>query len=914
MRATLAAVLLVLLLAASCGSRTGSLLLSPADDSAGRQAGSSDDFEGWADWQLILENPGIAGIDYDPGAITVNYRSDASFELNGNFAPPPGHRAADKPNQMLRQDSRYEEITDNISGRFGMGIDQQVYGDGVLMASFRMPGLMDGEYVINSIRAEYAGQVLDVTYSRLIQACFSPNDRYYTFSTPDLGGQWGMQRIGVPAIWQHTLGDAQILVGVVDSGCLLSHEDIGAGVLDPRIAFPTAACDLVDGDNDITDSDGHGTAICAILAAETNNIHGLAAVLPAGRVLPLRVAGSSATSQAQIVAGCMLAAQLGCRIVNLSWAASSGSRQLSEMCASLDQRGVLLMAAAGNTGNSTPRYPASYLGACGVSACTPEDSLAADASFGSWTDLSAPGTGFSVPGISRSDSYLQDAAGSSLACALASGAAALLLAHDPQLGARDIRELLTASALPLEGAGAPRIDLSAALASLSFPKISLPAPDRLLQSDFLDLQPQVAGDPQRLDLWIDNVYKMSRNHAPWQLTADLRELVDGAHTLELRAMAAGGMDYSSAGFSFITSNVARQLPVGFGFETAVDEMYELDLGSFDAALAQSLTLAAALPGPAIYAPDGSLNWQQQTAAPWQGQHSLAIRLNAENREDSSLHALLSPAISLTGFAAPTLSLASHWSLPDAAGAMLISVDGGMSWVLPLEQSAKPASFTGIQQDWRQLRFDLSQFAGQQIRLLFLVQRPAGSQTPGQDWWLDGLSIATEFQASLPLIDEVQLGSPVVGALPGLSSLEVKLSGAQNVQSARYWLDVEPLGEEGGADVIASAILGSQLPASLSLAGLSGRNWHAVLRVDYVDAQGSHGPRINLPVWIFNQPGDANADGIVTEADFAMFAARLGQVAGDPGYDPFLDSNLDGVITELDAAAVGYNLSQGKAAD
>lgn len=905
MKAQLAVAILCSLIAASCGSRMEALV----SVEQGRQAGAVDEFEGWEAWQLILENPGLPGVDYDPHAITVNFSSDADFSQMGSFAPPPGHRAADKPNASLRQDARYESITDNISGRFGIGIEQQVYAHGLLMASFRMPDWMDGAYVITNIRSEYSAQVLDVTYSRLIQACFSPNDNFYTSSDSSTGGQWGLHRISVPEAWEFSRGDPGLLVGVVDSGCLLSHEDIGSAVLDPRLSFPAAACDLLDVDNDITDTDGHGTAISAVLAAQTDNIKGLAAVLPQGRVLPLRVASGNTGTHANIVAGCMLAAELGCRIVNLSWASPSGSRQLSQMADSLEQRGVLLMAAAGNTGGTAAQYPAAYSSACGISASTADDSLAGDASSGDWTDLSAPGTGFTVPGIAKPNSYLTDVSGSSLACALASGAAALLMSHDPELDPQEIRELFIASATPLLGPGAPRINLAAALQQHSFPRISLGGPQTLIQTDFLQLEPQLEGSPLRLDLWIDGQYRMSRLQAPWQLTADLRGLPDAVHVLELRAVAADNQSFSSAGFQFITSVQALQMPLSMGFEVP-GGLLGFDAGNYDSAMLAGLSQLAGFPEESPYAVDAGLLWKQSSKSVLAGQYSLAATWDGGSADRAGIHALISPNIVLGGFESPTLTVASRWQLPDAAGALLVSSDNGNSWILPPVQPGSVSLFDGQQAQWRNLHYDLSSWAGQQLRLLFLLQRPAMEAGVSQGWWLDELGIATEFQASQPVIDSVVLENAIVGTVAGLGKLNVKLSGAANVQSARYWLDCEPLGEEGGADIVANAILGAGLPASISLTGLADRNHNAVLRVDYFDAMGSHGPRFNLPVWIFNQPGDADGNGVVEELDLAEYLGKIGLKREEQGYHPFLDSNLDGMITELDAAAVAYNLGAG----
>src|SRR5690606_38508846 len=96
---------------------------------------------------------------------------------------------------------------------------------------------------------------------------------------------------------------------------------------------------------------------------------------------------------------------------------------------------------------------------CGVAASDVLDGLADGSSFGAWCELSAPGTGLSVPDIRRDNLYIDNAAGSSLSAALASGCLGLLWSIAPGLDPAALRSLAAGSAVPLAGGGPPRIDL-----------------------------------------------------------------------------------------------------------------------------------------------------------------------------------------------------------------------------------------------------------------------------------------------------------------------------------------------------------------------------------------------------------------------------------------------------------------------
>ncbi|MEZ5338045.1 MAG: S8 family serine peptidase [bacterium] len=909
MKALPAVAILMLLLCTACAGGPVASLQEPGVAGGQRNVLDSTEFEGWQAWQQILADPGIPGTDYDPHALTVNYRADADFQLSGSILPPPGQRAADRPNVLLRQDSRYEALTDHISGRFGIPIGQQVYAHGVLLASFRLPAAADGEALIAAIRAEYPGQVLDVTYSRLITADFSPDDTLYIFSDDNDGAQWDLYRCGFPEAWEQGFAEVPPLIGVVDSGCWLGHEDTAGAIANPFEQFPQASCDLLDGDRDITDMDGHGTAVCSLIGARTDNARGLAAALPGARVLPIRVGEEGLATHATVVAGCMLAAELGCRIVNLSWSSATPSRQLSQMADSLEVRGVQLVASAGNSGTSEPRWPAACGSVLGVAASDRTDSLADFSSSGDWCELSAPGYRIGVADLLRDNSYRHDASGSSLAAALVSSALGLLSTRLPAYDNAALRTLLVQSASPLSGGGPPRLDLTTALAVLETPRISLERPGSMEQQDFLTLRPELSGTVIAVELWLDGSYVMTRGQAPWEFTADLRALDPGLHTLELRVPLPDGSGHVADGFSFLRRAEAFAMPWSTGFEPgAARELHALDLSAYPQAMLADLAGFAGLTGTEQCADGGELlGWRSTSGAAWQGSGMLRTDWQPRDSGPGQLCALLSPPVRLSGHELPTLSLALRWQLEQARCVLLLSADGGRSWRIPDEVHGQPQSLSGDSQGWRQLGMDLSGLVDQEVQLLLLTQLDAGKQSAGQFIELDALGFGTLFQPSQPVVQGLLLEVEVVGAVPQRDSIEVRLEGALNVTSASYWLDCEPFNSLGPEDVLSEAILGAGLPAVLHLPPAQSGNRHAMLHADYRDSAGNSGPQLSLPLWIFDRRGDANADGIVSLADLAAYSGHYGARLGDALYEPFLDCDLDGVITELDSAAVGYAL-------
>jgi hypothetical protein len=88
------------------------------------------------------------------------------------------------------------------------------------------------------------------------------------------------------------------------------------------------------------------------------------------------------------------------------------------------------------------------------------------------------------------------------------------------------------------------------------------------------------------------------------------------------------------------------------------------------------------------------------------------------------------------------------------------------------------------------------------------------------------------------------------------------------------------------------------------------NQEATLQIRYYNSQDEEQDPVDIPLYIFNQRGDANLDGVVDDLDLDQFDGLLGITNEDPSYLPFLDSNLDGVIDGRDVAAVGYHYGAG----
>lgn len=268
----------------------------------------------------------------------------------------------------------------------------------------------------------------------------TPNDPFYS------AYQWHLPKVSAPTAWDTTTGSSTVTVAVVDSGVQANHPDLVGRVL--------PGYDFVNNDSDPSDDNGHGTAVAGVAAAKGNDGIGVAGAAWNVAILPVKVmAANGSGSHSAIANGINYSADRGARIINLSIGGTSSSRTLQSSVNYANNKGCILVAAAGNNASSTTVYPAAYSGVTAVSALTQADTLASFSSFGSFVDVSAPGEGITTSWVNGGYVTIS---GTSFSSPLVAGIAALALSVNPSLSNTAMASLLTSNADDL---GAPGADI-----------------------------------------------------------------------------------------------------------------------------------------------------------------------------------------------------------------------------------------------------------------------------------------------------------------------------------------------------------------------------------------------------------------------------------------------------------------------
>ncbi len=263
-----------------------------------------------------------------------------------------------------------------------------------------------------------------------------PNDALWV-------NQWSQPKTRTNRAWEVTSGAPTVKVAILDSGVDPAQPDLQGRLL--------AGYDFYNGDSSPADDYGHGTQVAGVAAAQSGNGIGVAGYCGACSILPVKITGSNGyASWSAMASGIAWATDRGARVINLSFAGSSGSTAVAEAIAYARSHGALVTASAGNYGASTPTYPAAYPGALAVASTGATDALESYSNYGSWVQLAAPGCNYGT-GRTTSSALFGNFCGTSSAAPALAGIAALAFSFAPTSTTTQIEAALESSATPVGG-------------------------------------------------------------------------------------------------------------------------------------------------------------------------------------------------------------------------------------------------------------------------------------------------------------------------------------------------------------------------------------------------------------------------------------------------------------------------------
>jgi len=261
-----------------------------------------------------------------------------------------------------------------------------------------------------------------------MQLVYSPND-------PDTASQYYLGLIRAYDAWDISKGDSVFTVGVTDTGTDLDHPDLAAGIQynynDPINGVDDdndgyidnfMGWDVGQNDNDPSVDVVHGSFVCGLAGAVTDNGVGIAGTGFNVRYLPVKISNNGALTAAY--EGIVYAADHACTVINCSWGSFASSQLGQDIVdyATFNQNS-LVIGASGNSNNDAPFYPASYKNVFSVTGTNNTDTKWSNSSYGSFVDISAPGEGIYSTIFDNNYSF---SSGTSFAAPIVAAAAALI--------------------------------------------------------------------------------------------------------------------------------------------------------------------------------------------------------------------------------------------------------------------------------------------------------------------------------------------------------------------------------------------------------------------------------------------------------------------------------------------------------
>lgn len=412
-----------------------------------------------------------------------------------------------------------------------------------------------------------------IEYAEQVPLCRTVGNTALTPNDLLLPQQWHLLKIQAEDAWGIGTGQSSVTVAVVDCAFLTTHQDLAPviwtnpgetpgnfwdddlnGYADDAHGYDVADLDPNPNPPLLSTGWDHGSHCAGIAGAATDNGIGIASIGWGISIIPVKATRdlSGGNSLTHAYEGVDYAMRAGADVISMSWG-SLGPGLTGDLVLTLASgSGALLVAAAGNNNDSVPFYPA-YNNLClAVGSTDQADLRSGFSNYGSYVDVMAPGTDiYSAIATGPTDYALLS--GTSMACPLTAGLAALIKSQSPSLTAAQIRTTIVNGCediYPLNPGypgqlGAGRINAFRSLSLLTSTAPTAPASDITIGPNpttgriqvHLPQQVEPAASYHLLDA-MGTARLQGLLHTPGQHDLDIGGLPAGLYFLEIRTASS----------------------------------------------------------------------------------------------------------------------------------------------------------------------------------------------------------------------------------------------------------------------------------------------------------------------------------------------------------------------------------------
>ena len=210
------------------------------------------------------------------------------------------------------------------------------------------------------------------------QANIIPND------ATDAMSKFNYNRLNAYPAWDVTTGNSNVTIAILDSGIQTTNLDFTGRLVEGYNGF--------DGSSNVEDLFGHGTHVAGIAAATGNDGYGIAGVDWQAKIMPVKVLNDTGLgSSTSIANGIIWAVDHGADVLNLSLGSSSVQQPIQDAIMYAHNHGVVVVASAGNDGDTRYNYPASYENVISVGSVSAANTVSSFSNKNDKVDVTAPG-------------------------------------------------------------------------------------------------------------------------------------------------------------------------------------------------------------------------------------------------------------------------------------------------------------------------------------------------------------------------------------------------------------------------------------------------------------------------------------------------------------------------------------------
>lgn len=284
----------------------------------------------------------------------------------------------------------------------------------------------------------------------------------------NVNDEWAYDILNIPAFKNEEKPTKIVVIAVIDDGFNLEHQEIAPFIVRNAKEKPNnlidddgngkiddyTGWDVSDNDNDVSVYKGqeityyHGTFVASVIVKVAKRYFGDSLAHKHIKILPIKAVSDNAlqTYLKDGYVGLDYAIEQEVDIICMAWSGGNPGREDLQLLQKATDKGILMVASAGNFNQEANAFPASFHSVLSVAGTNASLQKQKDSNYGDRVDLCAPAEYVKGAHPLKINAYVKDN-GTSVSAALVAGVAALVKVNNPQFSGEKLKQSLINSAV-----------------------------------------------------------------------------------------------------------------------------------------------------------------------------------------------------------------------------------------------------------------------------------------------------------------------------------------------------------------------------------------------------------------------------------------------------------------------------------